>query len=72
MIVRWTGVVEDRGEDRECVVAVVGQLDESRLLWIVDVRGGVDLPEAARVVSALMRRDLVAVAVAVDPRDQAR
>ena len=42
------GVVDHVREDRQRAVTVVGDLDEPRLLRPVDVRGGVDLPEARR------------------------
>ena len=40
------GVVEDRREQRQRAVAVVHHLDQPALLGPVDVRRGVDLPEA--------------------------
>ena len=40
------GVVEHRREQRQRAVAVVHHLDQPALLRPVDVRGGVDLPEA--------------------------
>ena len=70
-VVGRAGVVEDRGEDRQRAVPVVRHLDEPRLLRVVDVRGGVDLPEAAGAVGACVRGDRVDVGVAVDPGDHA-
>ena len=68
-------MVEQRAEHRQGAVAVVDELDDARLLRPVDVRRGVDLPEAARdrrIRRAPVRDDGVAVRVAVHPEHRVR
>ena len=70
---RAAGVVDRRGEDRQRAVPVVGDLDDPRLLGPVDVRGGVDLPEAAAALRcACAARSGCWWRVAVDPGDDLR